>query len=164
MAIDQTLDLEFNVAGRGEEPSTIICSRDKDLRQVPGWQYSWELGKQPEFGPEMIDKLGYLKFDNQKKKLTGTGLSFFFAQCLMGDSTDNIPGLPGCGPVAAYDDLRINDGAQDMLDVVQHMYCSHYGSYVDGDRELLEQGRLLWMVRRMNDDGSPQLWELGMEE
>ena len=27
---------------------TVICSRDKDLKMVPGYHYSWGSGKQPE--------------------------------------------------------------------------------------------------------------------
>ncbi len=34
----------------------------------------------------------------------------------------------------------------------------------NAEENLLEQGRLCWMTRRLNEDGSPVLWELGMEE
>lgn len=141
------------------DPNSIICTRDKDLRQVPGWLYSWELGRQPSFGPIKIDKLGDLTL-NDKKKLTGTGLSFFYAQCLMGDTTDNIPGLPGWGPVAAYDLLEGSRGLELSYEVYK-AYEDHYGS--EWEERLLEQGRLLWMTREMKD-GMPVLWEIGMEE
>lgn len=135
---------------------TIICSRDKDLRQVPGWFYSWELGYQPAFGPVYIDKAGSLSLsDDGKNKLTGTGLPFFYSQVLTGDRVDNIPGLPGCGPVAAYNMLK-DRGVDEQLDVVRTAYAD--------DEYLLEQGRLCWMTRRLNEDGSPELWEIGMEE
>src|SRR5574343_110769 len=61
---------------------TIICTRDKDLRAVPGWQYGWELGNQPQFGPELVDSLGWIKLSPDKKSIKGTGLRFFYAQCL----------------------------------------------------------------------------------
>ena len=143
-----------------EQPyETIICTRDKDLRQVPGPFYSWELGRQPSFGPEVITKRGYLKLSEDRKNLSGTGLAFFYAQVLVGDKSDNIPGLPGCGPVKAYELLadRIN-----MLEVCQDLYVEYYGA--DGEEELLEQGRLCWMSRRLNEDGSPVLWQIGMED
>ena len=38
--------------------STILCSRDKDLKQCPGYYYSWELGRQPSWGPALITKEG----------------------------------------------------------------------------------------------------------
>ena len=143
---------------------TIICSRDKDLRQIPGWFYSWELGKQPSFGPCEIDKVGELFLDREKKppKLTGTGLAFFFAQCIMGDPVDNVPGLQGYGPVAAFDLLKIHSTPKDMLDEVIRVFQDCYGK--QWEAELLEQGQLLWMCRRFNPDGTPELWQIGMEE
>lgn len=159
------------------EGRTILCSRDKDLRQVPGWFYSWELGHQPSFGPVEITKTGSLtltekekvKADGKKvvdKKLTGTGLAFFYAQVLMGDPTDNIPGLPGCGPVQTYDVVSVqgtdHDPCRAMLERVAAAYQDHYGN--DWEEELLEQGRLCWMTRRLHPDGNPVLWEIGMTE
>ena len=99
--------------------NTILVSRDKDLRQVPGMFYSWELGRQPSFGPEEITKEGRLWLSTDHKKLYGTGLAFFYAQVLMGDTVDNIPGCKNIGPVAAYNML---DGLvpEDQLSVVQN--------------------------------------------
>jgi 5'-3' exonuclease len=58
-----------------------ICTRDKDLNTCPGYHYRWECGEnQPEKLPYWITP-----FEAQE---------FFLTQCLMGDSTDNIP---GCG-------------------------------------------------------------------
>lgn len=153
------------------EGTTIVCSRDKDLRQLPGWFYSWELGKQPSFGPINIERQGTLSLSSDHKKLTGTGLAFFYAQCLIGDTVDNIPGCPGIGPVAAYNELAQHEGdTQAMLESVLSLYGKAY-DYCDGgwfsglgEEALLEQGRLLWLCRRRNEDGSPQMWEIGMEE
>ncbi len=142
------------------DDTTIICTRDKDLRQVPGWHYGWELGRQPSFGPELVTKEGSLHLSDNNK-LTGTGLPFFYAQVLMGDASDNIPGLPGWGPVRAYEYLNESDNmGKDIYDA----YIKHYGFESDGEEELLEQGQLLWMTRRLNADGSPQLWYIGLEE
>jgi len=143
MAIDQ-------VEGKG---GTIICSRDKDLRQVPGWFYSWELGRQPGFGPSYITPDGSLELADNKKKLIATGLAAFYGQILTGDRVDNIPGLDKCGPVAAF--TLLTENLTGMLNIVQMAY--------DDDELLLEQGRLCWMTRRLHEDGSPVLWEIGME-
>ncbi len=142
----------------GDE-ETIICSRDKDLRQCPGPFYSWELGKQPSYGPLVITKEGTIELSEDKKKIVGNGLAFFYAQLLWGDTADNIPGLPGCGPVATYDILHEGEGG---LYEVGFAYEEHYGA--DWEEELLEQGRLCWMTRRLNEDGSPVLWKIGMED
>ena len=146
------------------ETDTILCSRDKDLRQVPGKFFSWELGKQASFGPVTVDKVGGLELQTNPLKLTGTGLAFFCAQCLMGDSTDNIPGLPGLGPRAAYDVLSDNFDitGKELLRTVEMCYEEYYGH--GWEQELLEQGQLLWMVRRFNEAGSPELWSLGQKE
>lgn len=140
--------------------STIICSRDKDLRQVPGWFYSWELGKQAQFGPYLVPQEGWLKM-GEKNKLTGCGLAFFYSQMLTGDVVDNVPGLPGCGPVKAYK-IITEHTTNVWPQVVCREYAEHYGDYWE-DR-VLEQGRLLWMTRRLNEDGTPVLWEIGMTE
>ena len=137
----------------GTPEDTIICTRDKDLRQVPGWHYSWELGQQPSFGPLIIEKSGNLNLTEKTRKLTGTGLLFFYSQLLTGDTVDNIPGLPGCGPVKAYNLLKDTD---DPFDVVSNAY--------NDDELLLEQAQLLWIVRKLNEDGSPVMYQLGMEE
>ena len=49
-----------------------------------------------------------------------------------------------------------------MLELVKEQYEDHYGA--DWEEELLEQGRLCWMTRRLHEDGSPVLWEIGMED
>ncbi len=149
MAIDQT--------SRPDE--TIICTRDKDLRAVPGWQYGWELGNQPQFGPILIDRCGTIGLSVDRKKIVGHGEMFFYAQCLTGDPTDSIPGLGGkTGPVKA---MKILDGCTGIDDAFKRVQEAYRGLYEDrGDEELLEQGRLLWMTRELHPDGSPVLWEL----
>lgn len=154
---DDALTID-HVSSRG---TTVLCSRDKDLKQVPGFFYSWELGKQPSFGPALIDPIGGVAISENRKKLTGTGLSFFYAQVLTGDTVDNIPGLPGCGPVQALELLE-NKSPDDMLEAVTEAYREHYGP--TWEEELLEQGRLCWMTRRLNGDRTPVLWEIGMIE
>ena len=142
---------------------TVLCSRDKDLKQCPGLFYSWELGKQGAFGPVKIEDPGSLVLA-KGPKLTGTGLAFFYAQLLMGDPVDNIPGCPKIGPKKAYDILSpVQDDGGLMLDAVSEQYIKAFGD-THWPEHLLEQGRLCWMVRRMNDNGTPQMWEIGMQE
>jgi hypothetical protein len=141
---------------RGTE--TIICSRDKDLRQVPGWTYSWELGNQPQFGPVYIDTFGTLQLSSDRKKLSGTGLKFFYAQCITGDRVDTVPGIDDMGAVSAYEILKEAKTEQEAYGATLAAYRKVYGD--DAEKELLEQGRLLWMTRELHEDGSPVLWEL----
>lgn len=146
MAIDQT--------ARGLD--TIICTRDKDLRQVPGWVYSWELGNQPSFGPHLVDAVGAIKLSADKKKLSGWGDKFFYAQCLMGDKVDSIPGLDKCGPVGAFNILQATTTSLEAFEAVLGAYRAVYGD-ADAETELLEQGRLLNMSRRY-ENGKVLLW------
>lgn len=145
-----------------EEESTL-CSRDKDLRQVPGRFYSWELGAQPSWGPDLITPEGELEYDDKRRVLKGTGYSFFMAQCLMGDPADTIPGIRNCGPAKTFAVLKDARTPEEQFDAVCSVYTETYGKS-EWEAELLEQGRLLWMTRRLHSDGSPVLWELGMYE
>lgn len=80
----------------GESHKCVIASQDKDLRMVQGLHIDWMSGELYE-----VDALGKLemrvrmgKDDKKIKKLWGTGALWFFAQMLMGDTADNISGLP----------------------------------------------------------------------
>jgi 5'-3' exonuclease len=145
--------------------ATIICSRDKDLRQVPGWHYGWEIGNQPSFGPSLIDSLGWIELDRSgsSPKIKGGGYKFFCSQLLTGDTVDNIPGLPKCGPVNAFELLNRYNDCESLMHQVKLIYDDRI--LTKSSKEyLLEQGRLLWLIRRYNEDGSPQMWEIGMYE
>lgn len=141
-----------------EYVNTIICSRDKDLRIIPGWHYSWECGGQREIEPTETDELGWLILDEKvvgqnkngtpKKeyKLWGYGLSFFYAQMLMGDSADNIPGCPKIGPVKAFDMLSGMGTHKKLFKAVRRAYIDAVGK--ENAKELfLEQANLLWMAQ-----------------
>lgn len=136
---------------------TIICTRDKDLRAVPGWHYGWELGNQPQFGPELVDDLGWLKLSPDRKSIKGTGLRFFYAQCLLGDRVDSIKGVEGVGPVKAIDLLGGASTEPELFNITRSTYREKYGDMADSF--LLESGRMLWMTRELNEDGTPVLWE-----
>lgn len=146
MAIEQTKRVQ----------DTIICTRDKDLRIVPGWHYGWELGNQPQFGPEVVDEFGWIKLSNDRKTIKGVGLLFFYSQCLTGDKVDTVPGLPGIGAVKAFEILEGSKTPNEALKRVYGAYRAVYG--LSAYKEMLEQGRLLWMTRKLHPDGSPVLW------
>lgn len=120
--------------------NTIICSRDKDLRICPGWHYSWECGKQAAIGPVETDELGWLDF-SQKKDVIGYGKAFFYYQMLVGDTADNIPGIPGVGNSKAKLLLENCTTEIDYFNVVKHEYKER-GLSKD---YFLEQANLLWM-------------------
>jgi hypothetical protein len=143
---------------RIEDGTTIICTRDKDLRQVSGWHFGWELNNSPQFGPVYIEGYGSIAL-NEKRELKGVGPKFFLAQCIMGDATDCVPGLEGKGAVAAFEVVGPTTTYEEGLEAVLGAYEAFYGHPVIARDELLEQGRLLYMTRQLNADGSPVLWE-----
>lgn len=148
LCIEQTSRLRFK--------DTIICSRDKDLKQCPGYHYSWECGKQGSWGPGWVDELGTLVLKGPKK-LIGTGMLFFYSQLLTGDSTDTYDGLPGCGPIGAFKILEGKTTAKEMYDAVLGAYRVRFGD--SAECVLEEQAHLAWMIREVNDDGSILHWK-----
>jgi hypothetical protein len=144
MSIDQTTG--------SPEYTTVICSRDKDLRITPGWHFGWVLGGQPQFGPKLIDELGYIEL-NGKGKLSGGGLKFFYAQTIMGDRVDNVPGLPGGGPVLAYKTLSGCTSEEELFLATTELYKKKLG---DNWRDYFkEQATLLWMCRALDENNNP---------
>lgn len=156
MEADDKLAIDQDVEGL----STVICSRDKDLRQVEGLIYSWECGAQPAWGPKRVEGIGELVLSD-KGKLSGWGLKFFYAQLIMGDSVDSIPGLPRGGPALAYKTLSECETEEAMYRAVAALYEAKVGEA--WPTYLLEQARLLWMIREVTDDGEPVMWELKEE-
>jgi len=136
--------------------ATIICSIDKDLRQIPGWHYRWETFNSDAIPPTFITRCGDLTFDDGK--LRGSGYLWFAAQVLAGDAGDNIPGLPGCGPARAYRRLK-NCTSEEEAEAVFIEALEEIG-----DGYLEEQANLVWLARRRNPDdlSLPQLWSPGL--
>ena len=129
-----------------KHPGKYICiTRDKDLRMLPGHHYGWEVGKQPSYGPRLVDDIGFLQLSPCRKKITGGGLKFFYYQLLKGDSVDTIPGIPGFGVVTIFSLLGACQSESEMLEAVCAVYEKHYGVY--WKERLIEVGRLLNMVR-----------------
>lgn len=158
MEADDMLSIEQ--MSRIKLKDTIICSRDKDLKITPGLHFTWELGRQPSWGPKMVTDIGEINLKGTK--LTGNGKKFFYSQCLMGDTTDNILGLPKCGPVKAYKTLEGKESEIELFNAVLEEYRKVYGD--NAEEELLEQGRLLWMVRELDSKGKPVMWEFPKNE
>lgn len=115
---------------------TIICSRDKDLKQVPGWHYSWPSWKQEERTPYYISEI--------------EGLRFLYSQLLTGDPTDNILGLYNVGPKSAsVQRIQEYTTELEMFSEVKEQYELRFGSYWPMFME--ENGALLYLLRHPED-------------
>ncbi len=114
--------------------STVLCTVDKDIDMIPGMHYNF------------IKEESYYISDEQADK-------YFYIQLLTGDSTDNIPGLPGVGPKTAS---KMLDGLTTVLDyynVAKAAYAKHYPE--DGMGALIENARLLWIRRQPHEWWQP---------
>jgi len=116
---DDALGIAQTEAIAAESPS-IICSIDKDLKQIPGLH--WNFVKKEE---ENISEF--------------EGMRRFYTQVLTGDSTDNVPGLPGIGPVKAKGTLSGVGSINGLFDKTRAAYAD--------DSYLRLMGRLLWVLR-----------------
>jgi hypothetical protein len=175
---DDALAIAQTKCNASRDWHSIISSIDKDLRIVPGLHHDMNSGF-----IETVETLGYLSVD-KKKKVRGAGLKFFYAQLLMGDRADWIPGLPkvtpymkerfdgiarlgGCGAMAAYHVIAEAESSEDCLRRVLACYASYwdgehfYEDWRTGEKvvpdpvdALTEQGRLLWM---RTEEG--EMWE-----
>ncbi len=91
-ADDGMAQANYQALASGRSNLSVIVSKDKDLRMVPGLHYDFDTEQVVSVG----DPFGWLWIDDTKssKTLKGWGTKFFWAQCLMGDTADNIAGLP----------------------------------------------------------------------
>lgn len=138
------------------EAGTVICSRDKDLKNVPGWNMTWSLkprGKKaleaPYFDTPEPPKVEWIT------KIEA--LRNFYKQMIMGDTADNIHGLFGKGAKSTWvTDLDDLDTEEDMYMHVEERYFKYFRNRA---REwIVENGRLLHMLRTKDD-----VWEIPYE-
>lgn len=122
-------DDELLIAQARDKKGTVVCSRDKDLRQGEGIHYSWESGRSASFGPKTISRLGYIEKTKKGKVnvIVGGGFKFLCAQALMGDPVDNIPGLKDYGPVATFELLKDRNSFNECYAAVTSAYMKTYG-------------------------------------
>ena len=85
-----------------EDKTTVICSIDKDLKQIPGLHYNFVKDE----------------WDDVSRNMA---LKSFYEQIIVGDVSDNIPGAWKKGPVAAQKAL------QDLSDELSEDSCELLG-------------------------------------
>lgn len=120
---------------QGREP--VICSIDKDLRQIPGLLFQGE--KVEEITEEYADR-------------------WHLYQALIGDPTDNYTGCPGVGPKKAAAILdQPGSAAERWARVLEAFKSRGYG-----EDYALTQARVSRILRASDWDGvakEPILWE-----
>lgn len=112
---------------------TIICSLDKDLLQVPGHHFSWE-----------INGKGWTRPDTFIEQTELEGLRLFYKQCLKGDTSDNVKGIEGLGEKKATNILADCTSQQEMFNIVRDLYGN--------DEEFIMNASVLWILRSLDDN------------
>jgi DNA polymerase-1 len=125
---------------RNTDKYSVIVSIDKDiLNGMYGWSYN-----------PMRDEL---KFTTPQE-----ANNFFFWQMLVGDTSDNIPGINRIGPKKASAVIEAAGGDTDKVrEAVKSLYQKQYGE--EWERAYREVGTLLYILRRPEelDKGCPLL-------
>lgn len=117
---------------KGLEP--VTCSGDKDLLQQMGWNFNLDK-----------NRLKYItEFEADKN---------FYYQMLVGDSTDNIGGVPSIGPKKAAAILKDARDKVGLETCVQQAYKSFCGP--NWRDIMIENGRLLYLQRKPGDVWNP---------
>ena len=136
---DQEADDAIAIEATKYRDEVVICSIDKDLRQVPGFHYNF-----------VTNKIDYVTEDE--------GNRFFYRQILTGDRIDNVPGIRGIGPKKA--EKIVTDEFTD----IRKMYKAVWQEYQERNPDLtcsevddmiLERGRLLWLRRKPGELWTP---------
>lgn len=140
--------------------SSVIMSGDKDLNIVPGYHLY------PDAGVIWHDAFGSITLIRGKTaKLKGVGTKFFWAQMLMGDTADNISGIPRMGAVGAYDILKPLNTDYECAMAVIEQYKEYdkskktqgfkdyrTGNSITYKEAFLSEAQLLWMNTKDGED------------
>ena len=146
--------------------NSVLMSGDKDLWMAMGWHCDASTGRM--YKVTGYGKTEYREVGNVKPKLVGEGTSWFWHQILMGDTADNIAGLPKlsgklmnkyvptkkfnpkrkagqCGEAKAVAILKDVKSDGEAHARVMDAYFQFYGS--NYKEMIVEQAFLLWMRR-----------------
>lgn len=115
--------------GRHSREGAVIASLDKDLMMIPGEHYNW--------GKKEIEHVGTFEAEGN-----------YYRQLVMGDRSDNIPGIYGIGP-AKVDNAVWGDGESSPAENIAELYTKEFG---DGAKERFNKNRLLLWICRTEQD------------
>lgn len=158
----------YHAAGTPGAGYIVIATADKDMRMLPGLHIDWKTHKLVRVMPGDFEVYGEAEGD-KPAKLYGT--KWFWMQMLMGDTADNIPGLPKfctvdskgnpclkpMGEKTAEKFLARCKNNSAAFAEVYGLYCEYYGYkrtdedgrvvtfYDVADQRFCEQAALLWM-------------------
>lgn len=126
---DDLCIMAHNTFKQNKEYEPIICTPDKDLKQIASKFYDYKKQEIVELNEE-------------------DALKNLWKQVLTGDSGDNIPGLQGIGEVKAN---KLLENSTNYRDTVLEQYIKTYGEYA-GIVNFTENYQLVKMVNKINDE------------
>lgn len=121
----------------GEE--YVVVSVDKDLDCIPGNHLNPKTGEFYVVSPLQATR-------------------FFYQQLMSGDPTDNIPGLPGVGPVKAKKLLLNVSDEEEMQEIVVMQYVDLFAEHWEST--LLSNGKMLYLQKHEHDFFSIADWPI----
>lgn len=125
-------------------PEIIVCSPDKDvLKQVAGTHYDYRWAN--------LNKGTIDETTEEGRWVTTTpdeAERFLWTQCLTGDTTDCVKGIPGIGAVRA--NKILSDEGEPYHVIVLNEYIRHYGQTL-GIHMFQLNFRLLYLLRTDQD-------------
>lgn len=131
VVVGQESDDALGIAQCSAPPgTTVICSNDKDMDQIPGYHYNWIKEELYFVSPEEADLM-------------------LFWQMLVGDSSDNIPGIDRIGAKTATKLLSECSSPEQAQKLVQDLYMKQYG-FPEAHAYYEEVANLLWIRREEN--------------
>lgn len=134
-----------DLMGQAQTEHSIICTLDKDLRQVPGWHYSWEIQGTGSTGKPWVRPSEKLHVSPQE------GLFNFYWQLIMGDASDNVFGFDGKARQKVpkfleewYHYMQSMEDEQSLFEFVREKY--------NDDSRFLMNGACLYIQRQPEEN------------
>lgn len=141
--------------------NSIIVSLDKDLLQIPGRHYSWEINGTN--GGKQWTRPAESRIISPRE-----GQFNFYWQLVMGDRSDNVEGFDGKMRASVpkfmepwYNEMQMAETEQELFSYVLDLYVNDLG-------RMLKSGRCLWIQREEGDDwlnhAKPIIQEIGQKD
>jgi 5'-3' exonuclease len=146
---------------------TILSHIDKDIDMIGG---CWHYNHVTHDVYYVEDGLGHLEFNEEKNKVIGRGLIFFYIQMLTGDAIDNIPGCKNPEKVhfakppniSAKEAYRILQGVASEDVAFNYVAQMYQHTYQDRWLEAIqEMADLLWICKSADQTGRQYLKHKG---
>jgi 5'-3' exonuclease len=122
----------------------VVCSIDKDMYQIPGLHYRWEIRRK-----DVVYHARFIKISEQE------ALKNFYKQVLTGDKDDNIPGIKGIGKKKSEKLLENCTTEEEMYQVCLEQwekYIEKYELPYNPKEAVEEVAKLLYLKRHKLDE------------